>query len=170
MFYNDNYLYALNPGFGFHIIDSATPEDPVVVARYETPGQASGLFVADNYAYIVDGDSGIQIADVSDPFYPEIVGQVGSGYTGGVVVSGDYAYLTDDDDRTLRVVDITDPTAPFNVSYLQAYGKVYYIDISGTTLFFPDQCPHSISVVHWKADQERLFPGPACVGGGAAKG
>ena len=82
---------------------------PWTCGSYNTPDDASDVYVAGSYAYVADGDSGLQIIDISDPANPILVGTYDtSGFADDVYVVGSHAYVADRDSG-LQIVKLPPP-------------------------------------------------------------
>jgi hypothetical protein len=98
--FNDNVYvsgnYAYMAGGDLLIVDISNAANPTYVARFVTPGEAVGIFVADNYAYVADYASGLQIINIVDPPFPILIGCYDTPYHAySVSVMGDYIYVAD---------------------------------------------------------------------------
>ena len=82
--------------FGLHVIDISDPTTPTLAGFYNTPGDATGVFVSGDRACVADGDSGLQVINISDPTTPTLAGAYDTaGVLAGVYVSGDHAFMAD---------------------------------------------------------------------------
>ena len=83
------------------------------VKTFNTPGEASNIFVEKNYGYIADGSSGLQIIDISDI---EDIYTVGSCDTDGkaidIFVQNNFVYIADWYGG-LKIIDISDKKNPY---------------------------------------------------------
>ena len=83
------------------------------VKTFDTPGEASNIFVEKNYGYIADGGSGLQIIDVSPIEDAYIVGSCDTdGKASDIFVQNNFAYIADWDGG-LKIIDISDKENPY---------------------------------------------------------
>ena len=83
------------------------------VKTFDTPGEASNIFVEKNYGYIADGGSGLQIIDVSPIEDTYIVGSCDTdGKASDIFVQNNFAYIADWDGG-LKIIDISDKENPY---------------------------------------------------------
>jgi hypothetical protein len=61
---------------GLRIVDITNPLSPVEISHYNTPGNATGIYVLYPYVFLADGSSsGIRVIDVSNPYAPYEIAQ-----------------------------------------------------------------------------------------------
>lgn len=83
------------------------------VKTFDTPGEASNIFVEKNYGYIADGGSGLQIIDVSPIEDAYVVGSCDTdGKASDIFVQNNFAYIADWDGG-LKIIDISDKENPY---------------------------------------------------------
>jgi len=83
------------------------------IKTFDTPGEASNIFVEKNYGYIADGSRGLQIIDVSPIEDAYIVGSCDTdGKASDVFVQNNFAYIADWDGG-LKIIDISDKENPY---------------------------------------------------------
>jgi len=80
-------LYFAAGEKGVYIIDVSDPEHPLVLANYDTPGEALDVSVQDNILYVADGEECLQVIDFSNIYNPEIIGSYKTNlpFTGGPI-------------------------------------------------------------------------------------
>lgn len=124
-----------NPGGGINIIETADPENPIVVgdyANYQT-------FIAGNAtaSFSTGSPDGLVALDLTDPSAP----QYASNYklplsANDIAVRDDYAYMGN---NGFRVFDVSDKSNPQQVGYHQADGAL--VKLSGNQAL---TCPKSM--------------------------
>jgi hypothetical protein len=65
-----DYAYIADRSSGLQIVDITDPDNLEIIGFYDTPGDATGIFVYDHYAIIADYYSGIQIIGIVNPTDP----------------------------------------------------------------------------------------------------
>jgi len=90
-----------------------------LIGHYNTPYNASEIFVSGDYAYIV---TGLLILDISDPSQPTYAGFYSTSCS-HVFVYGNYAFMTyyfheQYEDGHLLVLDVSDPPNPQRADYV----------------------------------------------------
>lgn len=129
----DKYAFLADGDKGLKIINISDPSAPVQVGSYDTPGDASRVWIrrasaSAVYAYIADGDKGIRAIDVSDPtnpvdFTPALTydtagfaGDIAVNQTGDMVIVGDgsggLTMISISDPASGRIIDYTDTESP----------------------------------------------------------
>ncbi len=145
---SEGYLYLASFPVGSHgpgilIFDVGTPESPIEVTFYETPGAAQRIDVASGYAFVADGDSGLRIIDVTTPSSPIEVGFLNLPYMYmSAVAANDGLAFVADHQGTLHVIDVGLPSSPVEIGLFNppgtpdydpvvSAGYVYLIERSG---------------------------------------
>ncbi len=102
---------------------------PVLLASYDTPGDARGIYVLGSYAYIADVSSGLHIFNISDPSRPTLNGSYDTPHAAyGIFVVGNYAYVADA--STLQIINAIDkfnPTFAGSFSRIGGYANDAYV-------------------------------------------
>jgi hypothetical protein len=116
-----NYAFLADGDKGLKIINISDPSVPVLVGSYDTPGDASRVWIREAainviYAYIADGDKGIRAIDVSNPTLPvdfdPVLTYDTAGFASDVAVNqtGEMI-ITGDGSGGLTMLSISDPEA-----------------------------------------------------------
>jgi len=83
------------------------------IKTFNTPGEASNIFVEKNYGYIADGSSGLQIIDIVPIEDAYIAGSCDTdGKASDIFVQNNFAYIADRDGG-LKIIDISDKENPY---------------------------------------------------------
>jgi hypothetical protein len=128
------------PDSSVQIVCIADPENPYVMAAYETTGNAGGPVLDGTTAYIADYGSGLHIVDVGDPESPILVGMYETPLvTSDVVRAGDYAYVSswayEPWEAGLYVVNVTDPTSPYLEGGCDTIGCGYRLAVADSMAY-----------------------------------
>jgi hypothetical protein len=112
--------------------------EPALVGSYDTPGLASGVFIAGSYAYVADYTSGLQVIDVSTPGSPTLAGSYDTpGSAFDVFVAGSYAYLADVTSG-LQVIDVSTPGNPTLAGSYDTPGSAFDVFVAGSYAYVAD--------------------------------
>jgi hypothetical protein len=117
----DKYAFLADGDKGLKIINISDPSTPTLVGSFDTPGDASRVWIRDAstntvYAYIADGDKGIRAIDVSDPTLPvdfdPVLAYDTAGFASDIAVNqtGDMT-IVGDGSAGLTMISISDPEA-----------------------------------------------------------
>ncbi len=117
----DKYAFLADGDKGLKIINISDPASPRLVGSYDTPGDATKVWIrgasASNiYAYVADGDKGIRAIDVSDPASPvdfdPVLTYDTAGFASDIAVNqtGDMV-IVGDGSAGLTMISISDPEA-----------------------------------------------------------
>ncbi|RJP82767.1 MAG: hypothetical protein C4522_02675 [Desulfobacteraceae bacterium] len=143
----DKYAFLADGDKGLKIINISDPSTPTQVGTYDTPGDASRVWIRQAsantvYAYIADGDKGIRAIDVSDPtipidFNPALTYDT-AGFAGDIAVNqtGDMTIIGDGSGG-LTMISISDPEAGRDVDYTDTESP----DISDSGCFIQSSKP-----------------------------
>ncbi|MBT7789817.1 MAG: T9SS type A sorting domain-containing protein, partial [Calditrichaeota bacterium] len=124
----DDLIYSASLNNGVFIVDVSDPNNPVDVARIETPGDALGLAFSGDYLLVADNYEGLYVADISNPAEPRSVGFYDTpGNAVGVVCDGARAFVADY--TNLGIYDISeenfvnnsDKSSPVTMMLMEAY-------------------------------------------------
>lgn len=100
---------------GLSIFDTTNPEEPILISRCKTSGEAWGVWAGDKYAYVADVDMGVTIVDISDVRQPRIAAFVTWDKVKPMAEiirgEGNYIYVASGI-HGLVIIDVTEPTAP----------------------------------------------------------
>ncbi|MFH1029626.1 MAG: hypothetical protein V1770_00015, partial [bacterium] len=108
-------------------------------AIYDTPANASNVFIAGNYAYVADGTSGLLIINIGDVENPSLVGNYDTpSASKDVVISGDYAYVADSYSG-LQVIDISNPQNPTFAGTYKTLGFANGVDVLGNYVYIANR-------------------------------
>lgn len=114
----DTILFFADGSEGLYILNVKNPQNPTIIAFYNTPGSLTHFFILDTLIYCADGDSMI-ILNIANPASPQYVGAVNIyREQTDVHVVWPYAYCTSyahwlyGDDGSIQIVDVSDPTNP----------------------------------------------------------
>ncbi len=117
--------------WGLVLFDISNPEEPEVIHRIPTPGNARKLYIRDNLLYLCDGYAGLRIYSIEDPDNPVEIGVCPDPPNAwDLDVQGDYAYITNYRSFRVCIIDVSDPTNPVQVSIIRS-GVVIQIKVSG---------------------------------------
>jgi hypothetical protein len=120
---SDLYAYLAADRDGVRIMNIANPANPIFAGRFDTPGNAYGVFVQGNYAYVADYSS-IQIINITNSSNPVFAGSITTpGISQAIFVAGNYAYIGNYN-QSLQIINIANPTNPVNVATFQTQGSV----------------------------------------------
>ena len=115
----------------------ADVETYTIVGIFDTPEDASEVFIIDTLIYVADGWGGLRIIDFSDPAEPVEIGFYdGVGSAHDLVVEGNYAYLAYE--AALTIVDVTNPYAPVFTGSLRTPGYAVGVDVQGNYAYVAD--------------------------------
>jgi len=99
-----NYVYSVDWGGRFMIIDISKYNNPVLVGGINGIKDAYEINILGKYAYVAC-DDGVKIIDISQPMNPVLKGNIDTIlYPRGIKVSGDYAYVVGLDG--FKIIDI----------------------------------------------------------------
>jgi hypothetical protein len=88
--------YMVNKETGLVSLDISDPENPIILGKMDTPGQAYAIAIgSNNLGYIADGECGLRVVSLHDPAQPKEVGFWHTGYALDVQVLNDIVYLAD---------------------------------------------------------------------------
>jgi len=117
----DKYAFLADGDKGVKIINISDPSSPTLVGSFDTPGDASRVWIREAstnrvYAYIADGDKGVRAIDVSDPTLPvdfdPVLAYDTAGFSSDIAVNqtGDMV-IVGDGSAGLSMLSISDPEA-----------------------------------------------------------
>lgn len=118
----DTILFFADGSEGLYILNVKNPQNPTIIAFYNTPGSLTHFFILDTLIYCADGDSMI-ILNIANPASPQYVGAVDIPRTcTDVYVVYPYAYATcyaygfgSGDDGCVKIIDVSTPSNPIIV-------------------------------------------------------
>lgn len=125
------------------VMDTSNPGSASILAKLETGGIVSDLFLDGNRLYAAAGYGGLVIVDISDPASPSILGTWMEGSNAlGVAAASGRAYLADGSTSSFRVLDVGDPAQPAllggipmaGISKLAVFGDYAYVAASASGL------------------------------------
>ncbi len=107
-----NYLYVLNSGEEFCIIDVSDPENLEMCGCVFLETTGTQFTISGDHAYLPAYDRGLCVVDISDPYHPEIISYCQTVESAKqVLVNGNYAYVNTW--SNFRIIDISNPVSPF---------------------------------------------------------
>jgi len=120
---HDGIAYVTTYHDGLWLIDVSNPAAAVILATYDTSGEARDVTVDDGHAYVRDGPGGVVILDVSSPTEPEFLANIATeSFVLATAIDGE-RLIIGESGAQLRVFDITNPTAPvLEGEWLSPYG------------------------------------------------
>ncbi len=125
-------------GAGIDIFNIADPDNPILLANFDTTGDSVGVFIADNLVYIADSGNGLQIIDIREPANPVLLGNLETPDTAlKVQVVNDKAYIADFQSG-LQIIDVSNPEAPFLLGTYNTPGYAVDVFVDGTIAYVAD--------------------------------
>ena len=122
---------------GLKIVDVADPQQPELLGKLDTPGDARDVRVPSNIAYVADWDPGLRVVDVSDLQQPGELSVLRIGRTRQLALEGGFLYAAAGDSGFV-ILDAADPADPLPVAVLAGYyGRAVAVD--GTIAALADQ-------------------------------
>ncbi len=107
-----NYAYISDGYYGIQIMDISSPDDPVPVGSFNTPGYTYQVEIDGNFAYVADHSGGLRVLDISNPVQPVEVASLATPNDAlGICVKGDFAFMGIGADG-MAVIYIVDPLNP----------------------------------------------------------
>ena len=104
-------------GCVLEIIDFSDAENPVELAKIETPSYIYDIAVQGDLLYIANNDLGLRILDIADPLHPIEVGFLEmQGFYSRVVPGGDIVYFFTNSSNGLYIVDVSTPAEPIELA------------------------------------------------------
>lgn len=125
-----------------------------LIGSYDTPNQASNIFVEGNYVFIADNMWSLQVANITDPANPTNATAYNTGSPGYIIsdvfVAGDYAYVTSPSVGAgffvFNITDLTDiqligsynPAPGGNENQVLVSGDYAYVAAGSSGLYIVD--------------------------------
>lgn len=105
---------------GLKIVDVSDPQQPQLLGKLNTPGDARDVRVRGDVAYIADWDPGLRVIDVSNPQQPQETSLLRIGRTRQLALAGGFLYAAAGDSG-LVIFDVDTPSSPLPVAALNGY-------------------------------------------------
>ncbi|HEQ98515.1 MAG TPA: T9SS type A sorting domain-containing protein [candidate division Zixibacteria bacterium] len=135
---DENYLYLVEYGTGFHIVDVNNPENPSLTGSLPISGRPLSLHTVGETAFIGTDAAGLLMVDITSKTSPALLGAYnGIGPIYGIVSDQQYAYLADANSG-LKIVDITDPQNPVLAGSLDIDGSARDLELDGDLIYLVD--------------------------------
>ena len=138
VFVAGRYAYISNSEDGLIIIDISEINNPIVVGKYNSPGNGRQVYVSGKYAYLADASSGLQIIDISNPANPTVAATYNTpGDATGIFVAKNYAFIADGP-LGLQIINISNPSTPSLVGTYNTPGSAEGVYVSGNYAYVAD--------------------------------
>lgn len=106
----DNSVYLVDLGAGFHMIDVSEPSNPAYRGAYRQGRGSYRLEANDSYAF-VKYSNGFETLDLADPVNPIVIGEFDFGQSiMDIFLGEDFIHIVDP--PQIYIVDISDPVEP----------------------------------------------------------
>ncbi len=133
------YAYVAAGTAGLYVVDVASPANPHIVGRYDSPGYAEGVAVAGTTVYLADGPYGLRVLDVADPAAPVEVGHAfDMNYAYDVAVAGRDAYIAAGG-AGLLIADVSNPALPVELGSYDTPGNARGVAVAGGKAYVADE-------------------------------
>jgi hypothetical protein len=143
MLTNDNDLHQRRPTHalladgnrGLLVFDIRLPISPVLVTRYDPPGDVQDVAVSGQVAVIASGRGGVRLLDITNPVLPaEFVIFETSAEAQSVAIYGSTVIVAEGD-QGIRFVDFVDPSRPTDIASFSLPGSALRVTTHNGYLF-----------------------------------
>ena len=130
---DDGLAYVCRGATGLMIFDVSTPDDPLLLTTYDTPGSCVDVAASGDVVYIADGASGLLVLDVSSPAAPQVrttfvpgsISIVGlEGTRLGVLGGGQF-----------RLIDVSNPAMPVQLGAVAVTNAAFDVKVRGNRAY-----------------------------------
>ncbi len=143
-----NLAYVADKYYGLHIIDVSSPDNPAVIGRLDTAGEANRVSVNGQYAFLAEGydpyftataSGALRIIDTSTPSSPKLVGSYRfTAPVNDVETEGNLAFVVTGGyggQGHFVILDISVPGTPVELSNIKFPGQTVDVEIEGDFAF-----------------------------------
>lgn len=105
---------------GLKIVDVSQPQQPSLIGKKDSPGDARDVRVFGDIAYLADWDAGVRVLDISNPQQPQEIRFVNTGRARQLAVKNEFIYVAASDSGMV-LLDISNPQQPEKAAVFPAY-------------------------------------------------